>query len=183
MAAVGAFAGIPALAALGDPDPRAAGADRSGDEQMPQGRRCRRARRGTGRAGRVLGRDHRHPTRRRASLCRAGGERRRLPGISGYARAATPGRIRTRVQARWQSAGRKRSRTEYRCRPQRQRGSVHVGGGGDRLEPSVRISAGHQAAGDAHRWIQRNRSVADTGPIPAVRGRRTDPLLHRWGAR
>ena len=41
------------------------------------------------------------------------------------------------------------------------------------------LPARHRRAGDGDRRLQRQRPVADAGPVPAVRGRRQDPLLHR----
>ena len=60
-----------------------------------------------------------------------------------------------------------------------ERRPVHLGRGRGRLAERLRLPARHRRAGDGGRRLQRQRPLPDAGPVPAVRGRRQDPLLHR----
>ena len=67
--------------------------------------------------------------------------------------------------------------------PAGRRRPLHLGGRDHRRQPGRRLPAVEWRTGDGHRRVQRHRSVADAGGVPAVRGRGQDPLLHRWWAR
>jgi hypothetical protein len=56
---------------------------------------------------------------------------------------------------------------------------VHVGCGSRRIEHRSRLPAGHLVARHGDRRLQRDRPLTDAGPVPARRGGRKDPLLHR----
>ncbi len=57
--------------------------------------------------------------------------------------------------------------------------ALHLGRRNGERQLGRRLPAGERRAGDGHRRVQRDRSVADTGPVREIRGRRQDPLLHR----
>ncbi|MFN8075117.1 MAG: glycosyltransferase family 39 protein [Kineosporiaceae bacterium] len=54
---------------------------------------------------------------------------------------------------------------------------LHLGGGDGRRAERRGVPAGHRALGDADRWLQRQRPVADPGPVPGLGGPGPDPLL------
>ena len=64
-------------------------------------------------------------------------------------------------------------------RPEGRLVQVHLGRGSGRLQHRGRLPTGDREAGDADRWLQRQRPVADAGAVQGAGGGRQDPLLHR----
>ncbi len=60
-----------------------------------------------------------------------------------------------------------------------ERRAVRLGGRDGERQLGRRLPAGQRRAGDGHRGVQRDRPVADPGPVREVRRRGQGPLLHR----
>ena len=151
---------------------------RSGRRRVPRGRwwvhpvHTARGRQVPGRGRRFPGRGRRVPGSRDGLPRRSGagtGRNRRLPGWRCGRR--TPQGVHAGKAARGTARGR--------------RVTVRMGGGYHRVEFGLRLPAGHRPTGDGHRRVQRHRPLAHAGPVPSVRGRGPDPLLHRrrWRVR
>ena len=88
------------------------------------------------------------------------------------ARVARPGRDRQSAQRQHLERGDDQAAADRRL-------VVPLGGGCGRLAERLRLPAGDRLLGHADRRLQRQRPVADAGPVQGLGGRRRDPLLHR----
>lgn len=81
----------------------------------------------------------------------------------------------------WRPAGRRPTRRRTHSPAAGASGRLHLGGCGDRFQQRSGLPVGDRAPGDADRWVQRQRPVADARAVPAFRRGRADPLLPRRG--